>query len=401
MAQFQYVGRTRTGKQAKGTVAGNSKREVISTLRKKGVAVTELTEVRESILNKDLTIGNPVKHQDFVIYLRQFATLLKAGVSLVDSTNILAKQTESKALNKALLTIEEDLRSGNPFSESAEKHSKVFPPMFINMMQAGEASGTVDEALERLAMHYEKQYQTKQKIKSALAYPVVVGIVAIGVIIFLLTSVVPTFAGMLSDLGGELPGITKFVLGCSAFVQKFWWLIILVVIALVSTHVVLKNNPKTKYYLDYAVLKMPIFGNMMQKAVLARFSRTLSSLFSSSVPILQAIAIVEKVVENEVIARVLRGSRLALEGGRPLTEPLREHWVFPPLVVQMISIGEETGSLDEMLSKVADFYETEVENATDRLKSLIEPLMIVFLAAIVGVIVISIMVPMFQIYNEF
>lgn len=401
MAQFQYEGRTRVGKKAKGTVTGNSKREVITNLRKKGIAVLEITEVRESLLRKDITIGNPVKHQDFVIYLRQFATLLKAGVSLVDSTNILAKQTESKALKKALLAIEEDLRSGNPFSESAEKHSKVFPAMFINMMQAGEASGTVDEALERLAKHYEKQYQTKQKIKSALAYPIVVGIVAIGVIIFLLTSVVPTFAGMLSDLGGELPGITKFVLGCSDFMQKFWWLFILVTIALIAALTLAKGNSKSKYYLDYAILKMPIFGKMMQKAVLARFSRTLSSLFSSSVPILQAIAIVEKVVENEVIARTLRSSRMALEGGRPLTEPLKGHWAFPPLVVQMIAIGEETGSLDEMLAKVADFYETEVENATDRLKSLIEPLMIVFLAAIVGVIVISIMVPMFQMYSEF
>lgn len=400
MAQFQYIGKKRTGKKQKGTVNGSNKREVIQKLRQRGIAVTEITEMKESLLKKDIVIGNQVKHQDFVIYLRQFATLLQAGVSLVESTNILAKQTESKALKNALSTVEEELRSGLPFSDSAAKHKKIFPAMFINLMRAGEASGTIDEALERLALHYEKQHQTRQKVVSALAYPLVIGILAIGVVIFLLTSVVPTFAAMLSDLGGELPAITKFVLGASDVVQKLWWLIILFFIALVIGFKVVQKYPTSKYFLDYAILRMPIFGSMIQKAVLARMTRTLSSLFSSSVPILQAIAIVEKVVENEVIARTLKQSRQSLESGQPLTEPMRNHWVFPPLVVQMISIGEETGALDQMLGKVADFYETEVENATDRIKALIEPLMIVFLAVIVGTIVISIMLPMFQIYSE-
>lgn len=400
MAQFEYLGKTRTGKKQKGTVTGSSKREVIADLRKKGVAVTEINEVKQSLLKKDIVIGNPVKHQDFVIYLRQFATLLQAGVSLVESTSILAKQTESKALKKALLVVEDELRSGQPFSDCAARHKKIFPAMFINMMRAGEASGTVDEALDRLAVHYEKQHQTRQKVVSALAYPAVIGVIAVGVVIFLLTSVVPTFAAMLSDLGGELPGITVFVLGASDVVQKLWWLIILFFVGIFFGLKVLQQNPASKYILDYAVLRMPIFGKLMQKAVLARMTRTLSSLFSSSVPILQAIAIVEKVVENEVIARTLKQSRQSLESGQPLTTPMRRHWVFPPLVTQMIAIGEETGSLDQMLGKVADFYETEVENATDRLKALIEPLMIVFLAVIVGTIVISIMVPMFQIYSE-
>jgi type IV pilus assembly protein PilC len=212
--------------------------------------------------------------------------------------------------------------------------------------------------------------------------------------------VVPTFVTMLADFGGELPAITKFVLGSSEFMQKYWYLVTAGMAAFAAGIMVVKKNSRTKYYFDYAMLRMPIFGNMIQKAALARMTRTLSSLFSSSVPILQALAIVEKVVENEVIARVLRNSRDSLEKGTSLTEPMKKHWAFPPLVTQMIAIGETTGSLDSMLGKVADFYEKEVENSTDRLKSLIEPLMIVFLAALVGTIVTSIMVPMFEIFNN-
>ncbi|MBY0123964.1 type II secretion system F family protein [Bacillus sp. S/N-304-OC-R1] len=399
MARFKYTGRDRKGK-VEGVINSSSKREAMFKLREEGIRVVNITEVPESILTKDISIGNPVKLQHFVIYLRQFSTLLKAGVSVVDSTKILSAQTESKALKKALLDIEQELREGNPLSDAAAKQKKIFTPMFINMVRAGEAGGNMDETLERLADHFEKQHNTRQKITSALAYPLVVGIIAVAVVIFLLVSVVPTFVAMFEDFGGELPAITRFVLNSSEFMQKFWWLIILLFIAFAVTIAILRKNLQTKYYLDYFILRIPIFGKMLQKAVLARMTRTLSSLFTSSVPILQAMTIVEKVVENEVMARVIRDSRDSLEKGRSLTEPMKKHWAFPPLLTQMIVIGEETGSLDAMLGKVADFYEKEVENSTDRIKSLIEPLMIVFLAGIVGTIVTSIMVPMFEIFNQ-
>ncbi|KHF29685.1 Type II secretion system protein F [Anoxybacillus sp. BCO1] len=253
---------------------------------------------------------------------------------------------------------------------------------------------------KRLADHFEKVHRTRQKIVSALAYPIVVGIIAVIVVIFLLVSVVPTFVSMFADFGAELPTITKFVLRASEVMQTYWWGVILLFIALYILLIVLRRQKATKYYLDVLMLRMPIFGGMMQKAVLARMTRTLSSLFSSAVPILQALAIVETVVENEVVARVIRTSRDALERGESLTEPMKRHWAFPPLVTQMIAIGEQTGSLDAMLAKVADFYEAEVEAATDRLKSLIEPLMIVLLASVVGTIVTSILVPMFDIFNH-
>jgi type IV pilus assembly protein PilC len=399
MARFKYTGRDRKGKQ-QGVITASSKRDAMQKLGKNGIKVLEMVEVQESILTKEISIGSPVKLEHMVIYLRQFSTLLQAGVSVVDSTNILAAQTESKALKKALLDIELELREGKPLSDSAAKHRKIFSSMFVNMVLAGEAGGSMDETLERLAIHYEKQHTTRSKIKSALAYPIVVGIIAIAVVIFLLVSVVPTFVDMFADFGGELPAITQFVLNASEFMQRFWWLVILLFGGFIGGIIFIQQNKKTKYYLDYFVLRIPIFGKMLQKAVLARMTRTLSSLFTSSVPILQAMSIVENVVGNEVISRVIRASRDSLERGESLTDPMRKHWAFPPLVTQMIAIGEETGSLDAMLGKVADFYEREVDTSTDRIKSLIEPLMIVVLAGVVGVIVLAIMVPMFEIFNQ-
>ncbi|KPL60817.1 type II secretion system F family protein [Rossellomorea vietnamensis] len=399
MARYKYTGRDQKGKKS-GIITASSKKDALIQLKKQEIRVIDILEMPETLMTKDITIGNPVKLQHLVIFLRQFATLLQAGVTVVDATHILSEQTESKALGKALKEIEDELRDGNPLSEAFSRHKKIFEPLLINMMKAGEASGSLDETLEGLATHYEKQHTTRQKIVSALAYPMVVGVIAIGVVIFLLAAVVPTFVNMLNDFGGELPAITQFVIASSEFMQKFWYLIILFFVFIAVTLSILRKDKRSKYYLDYAILRLPIFGKMLQKAVLARMTRTLSSLFSSSVPILQALSIVEKVVENEVVARVIGESRRSLEKGTSLTDPMKRHWAFPPLVTQMIAIGEETGSLDSMLAKVADFYEKEVESATDRLKSLIEPLMIVMLAGLVGTIVTSILVPMFEIFNS-
>ncbi len=399
MPRFTYTGRNTAGKQT-GNINSSSRREAIVMLKEKGIRVMNLEEVPESIFTKEITIGNPVKLRDFVIFLRQFSTLIRAGISVVEATNVLAQQTSSKALKRVLFDVEEEMKQGNPLSEAAAKHPKVFSTMFINMIKAGEASGALDDTLDRLATQFEKQNETRQKIVSALTYPLVLGVIAIGVVIFLLVGVVPTFVSMFSDFGADLPLITRFVLGASEWMQSFWWLLLLMMVGVVTGLMAMNKQKHTKYYIDYALLRMPIFGSLLQKAVIARLTRTLSSLFSSSVPILQAISIVEKIVENEVIARVLARSKIELEKGESLTGPMKEHWAFPPLVTQMITIGESTGSLDSMLDKIAEFYEKEVDYATDRLKSLIEPLMIVLLAIIVGTIVTSILVPMFDIFNH-
>ncbi|MEH7417117.1 type II secretion system F family protein [Neobacillus drentensis] len=399
MPRFKYSGRDKRGKK-QGVITAASRREAMVKLKDDGVRVVEMTEVPETLMTMELSFGNPVKMQDFVIYLRQFATLLKAGVTIVEATAVLAAQTESKGLKRALLDVEQELREGNPFSDAVSKHPKIFNSMFVNMVRAGEVSGNMDGTLERLAEDFEKQHHTREKVKSALTYPIAIGIIAIFAVIFLLVGVVPKFVTMFSDMDLELPVITKFVLSVSKFMQSFWWLVAIIFVAIYVFFVFMKKNKQAKYYLDLATLKMPIFGRMVQKAQLARMMRTLSTLFSSSVPILQAMSIVEKVVENEVISKVIRESRDSLEKGRSMTEPMIAHWAFPPLVTQMITIGEGTGALDVMLSKIAEFYEKEVEAGTDRLKSLIEPIMIVFLAGVVGVIVMSIMMPMFSMYDQ-
>ena len=395
----QYRGKQYLGLQVKGKLKAESEQEVRSQVEAKGIKVTEITEVK-SILQKEITFGSGVKSQDFVIYLRQFSTLLKAGITVVDATNILAEQTSSKTLAKVLRDVELDLQSGKPFTEAAEKHRKVFPPLFINMMKAGEAGGNLDDILERLALYYEKQHRTKQKVMSAMSYPLVVGAIAIIIVIFLLTFVVPTFATMFASFGSDLPLITKLVMNAGEVFKVLWWSPVIIVIALLVLIKYIQGNRKTKYYLDYALLRMPVFGKLLQKAALARMTRTLSSLFSSSVPVLQSVSIVEKVVGNEVLAKVIRESRLALEKGETIAGPMQGHWAFPPLVTQMIAVGEKTGSLDTMLDKVAEFYEAEVDAATDQIKSLIEPVMIVLLAGVVGTIVAAIAIPMFKIFDS-
>ena len=399
MARFKYIGRDRKGKR-KGAITASSKREAVRLLKEQGIRTLEITEVPETIFTKEFSLGSPVKLRDFVVYLRQFATLIKAGVTIVDSTKILAAQTESKALKRALLEVAQGVREGKSFSEAAAGQPKIFPPMFINMVKAGEAGGNLDESLEILADHFEKQNNVRAKIISSLAYPTVVLIIAIAVVIFLLVSVVPRFVSMFADFGGELPRLTQYTIAASEFMQVYWWMVLLIFLLLVIVIALMRKNEQTKYYLDYLLLKLPIIGKMFQKASISKMTRTLSSLVANAVPILEAVKLVEEVGENEVIARVLRESHDSLQRGRSMTEPMRGHWAFPPLVTQMISIGEQTGSLDTMLGKVADFYEEEVENSTERLKSLLEPLTIVILAVLVGLIIISIVVPMFELYGQ-
>jgi len=397
---YKYSGRTAAGGFKKGTVDAETEAAAISKLRKQGINPREIEESK-SIFHKEISIGGQVKNDDFVVYCRQFATLIRAGISILESTRILAEQTTSKLLKKSLFAVEEDIRTGTPFSNAAEKYSKVFPPLFINMIKAGEATGNLDETLERLATYYEKQNTLKKKVQSTLMYPLVLLVVTIIVVVFLMLTIVPTFTAMFEDFGAELPLITVFVMGLSDLIRSFWWvLLVIVLVAVFGFNYLYKNNKQFHYSTHYFLLKMPVFGSLLQKSAIARMSRTLSSLFSSSVPILQALSIVEKVVGNPVMGKVILESRSSLEKGDSLSAPLKKSWLFPPLVSQMTAIGEETGSLDYMLEKVADFYEDDVDRTVDTLKSLIEPLMIVFLAVIVGTIVLAIMIPMFSLYEQ-
>ncbi|MDN7240351.1 type II secretion system F family protein [Planococcus sp. N028] len=399
MARFKYEGRDKK-KIRSGIMVANNRREAIEKLRDEGIRVIDIREMAATGFQKEITLGAPVKRDQFIMFLRQFSTLMRAGVTIVDAVKILSQQVESKALRKTLTEIDEELRKGNSLSDSLAKYPKIFEPLTINLVRAGELSGNIDESLDRLATHYDKAYQTRQKVKSAMSYPVVVGVLAIGVVIFLLSSIVPMFADMFEGMGGELPMITQVVMGASDFVKVYWYLLILFVLLIMGTLWLMKRSEKGRFILDTLLLKIPIFGNILKKSALARLTRTLSSLFSSSVPILQALTMTEKVVGNEVMSKVIIAARDSLQKGGSLTEPMKKHWAFPPLIPHMISIGEQTGSLDHMLAKVAEFYEKEVEAETDRLKALIEPLMIVALAALVGTIVLSIMMPMFEMFQN-
>lgn len=399
MARFQYVGRDRKAVR-KGIIQAANQREAIVKLRDDGIRITEIKQMAETALQKDIVIGNPVKREQFIMFLRQFATLMRAGVTIVDSVVILSQQVESKALRRALVEIADDLKSGNSLSDAARKFPRIFEPLVINLLQAGELTGSIDESLDRLATHFEKAYVTRQKVVSAMTYPIIVAVLAVGVVIFLLTSIVPMFVEMFNDFGGELPLITRFVMGASDFVQNYWYILIAIVAILVGGLWLMRRDEKGRYMLDTFLLCMPIFGNILKKAALARMTRTLSSLYSSSVPILTALTMVERVVGNEVIGKVILKSRDGLERGESMTGPMMGHWAFPPLIPHMISIGEQTGALDHMLERVAEFYEKEVDAETDKLKALIEPLMIVLLAGLVGTIVLAILLPMFGLFEN-
>lgn len=389
------------GVTQKGTIDAANKASAITKLREKGINPREIEESK-SILHMDINLGSgKIKTQDFVIYCRQFATLIRAGVSLVEATNILAKQSTSKPLKKALEKVEEDVRAGIPFSDAVQKHPKVFPELFVNMMRSGEATGNIDDTLERLANSYEKSFRLIKKVQSTLTYPAMLLILIVVVVFFMLIFIVPTFVESFESMDAELPTLTVWTVALGDWLRKYWWLPIgaVVIGATVFQHLY-RNNKQFNYTVHYMLLKMPIFGPLLQKTAIARLTRNLSSLFSSAVPILHALTISQKVSGNPVVGKVVLDARASLEKGSTLTEPLEKSWIFPPMVTSMTRIGESTGSLDYMLEKIADFYEEEVDRNVDTLKSLIEPLMIVMLAGAVGIIVAAIFLPMFSLYEQ-
>lgn len=400
MVVFKYAGRTKNGTFKKGTISATNKQAAIVKLREQGINPRQVDE-SGSLLHKDISFGAKVKNQDFVIYCRQFATLVRAGVSIVESTNILAHQSTSKPLRKALEEVEEDIRTGIPFSRAVAKHPKIFPDLFINMMMSGEATGNIDETLDRLADTFEKQFKLKKKVQSTLTYPAVLLILTVVVVIFLLLFIVPTFVSTFEEMDAELPMITLVTVAFSNWLTEYWWLAFVFVLGSgVGFNFLYKTNKQFNYMVHYGLLRLPVFGPLLQKTAIARLTRTLSSLFSSAVPILQALTISERISGNPVISEVVIEARTSLEKGSTLTEPLEKSWLFPPLVTSMTRIGETTGSLDYMLEKIADFYEDEVDRVVDTLKSLIEPMMILILALVVGAIVAAIMLPMFSLYEQ-
>ncbi len=401
MPKFRYMTIDQAGRQHKGTLESASFQTAMEELKARDLWIVELIDVATSLFSRELKFGAPkVKTEIFTVFCRQLATMYKAGISLVEAVRILGEQTESKAFKKILVEVAEEMQQGSQFSLAAGSHPSIFSTVFISMVRAGEVSGNLDEMLERLAKFFEKEHNTKEKVKSAMIYPAIMGVMVTVVVTIMMIFVIPKFVANFETMGVELPLPTIVVIAISDWVQAYWFLVPFIMLAPSTIVKLIRRYPKGQYAMDYLRLKVPVFGKLQHKQAIARFSRTFSSLFTAAVPMLQAMTIVAKVVDNVVIAKIIEESREGLRNGQPIAEPFRKTWLFPPMVVQMMSIGEKSGTLDSMLEKVADFYENDVDTMADRLKSLLEPLMIVFLTLVVGGIVLSIMLPMFKLMEN-
>lgn len=399
MLKFRYKAVDGNGSWSKGVLEAPSFQQAAEELRSKGLWIADLYDVNRSILHRDIDdlLGGPkVKTEHFTVFCRQLSTMYKSGVNMVEAVRVLSEQTESKPFRKVLRSVSEEMKKGTQFSVAVSEFPTVFTTVFINMIKAGEASGNLDEMLDRVALFYEKEYYTKEKVKSAMIYPVIMSVVMVLVITFMMIFVIPRYVENFQSMGLELPLPTKVVIAISEFIQQFWYVVFA---GLFIPNLLVKMIGRTKkgrYYLDYAKLRIPVFGKLWHKQAIARFARTFSSLFAAAIPMMQSLNIVSRVVDNEPISQLIQDSQEGIREGQSMADPFMHTWLFPPMVVQMIAIGERTGALDTMLEKVADFYEADVDAMADRLKSLLEPLMILAISGVVGGIVMAILMPTFK-----
>jgi type IV pilus assembly protein PilC len=397
MPTFAYSARPATGGDiTSGEIELPTKDDVLAFLHKQKMIPVSVREKQKQLI---LKLGSGVSTRDIVIFTRQFATMINSGLPLVQSLDILAEQTENQSLRKTIQEVLYDVESGHTLADAMGKHPKIFTQLFVNMVAAGEAGGILDTILLRLATFLEKNDALVRKIKGAMVYPAVIFSVAGAAICILLIFVIPTFQNMFASAGIPLPLPTRIVIGMSQFLQSFWWLVIAGVIVAVFAIRATAANPTGRLYLDKLMLNLPILGDMQRKAAVARFTRTLGTLVSSGVSILEGLEITAKTAGNRVIHDAVMGSRASIAGGETISGPLKESGVFPPMVVQMINVGEQTGGLDEMLTKIADFYDEEVDAAVEVLLKAMEPIMIVVLGVVVGGMIVAMYLPIFDMIN--
>lgn len=397
MPVFEYKGKTLAGAAVQGAMKANSREDMERVLRQNRILVTSINKKAAEIQFK---IGTGVKKVEISRFTRQFATMIGAGLPMIQCLDILSTQTENKEFAKIITQIKDSVQGGATLSESMARHPKVFDALYTNMVEAGEVGGALDAILVRLAVYREMADKLVRKVKGAMMYPAVIVVVATGVTVAMLTFIVPVFAGMFKGVGSELPAPTQIVLDLSNFLQAnyvymllglggafgglFWW----------------KKTPAGALAIDKFMIKTPVIGTLIRKSSIARFTRTLSTLLSSGVSILEALDITAKTSGNLVVSNAINKSVLAIAEGETITGPLKETGVFPPMVIQMIGVGEKTGGLDDMLNKIADFYDEEVNDAVAALTSIIEPVIIVFMGAIIGGILIAMYLPMFDIIGK-
>ncbi len=399
MPVFTYRGTNRSGGSVAGEMTASSKAELQSLLRRQQITPTKMSEKGKEFNMP--TFGGSVSAKELAVFTRQFSVMIDAGLPLVQCLEILASQQENKLFQKVLTGTRAAVEGGSNLSAAMKQYPKVFDPLYSNMVEAGETGGILDTILQRLSSYIEKNVKLKAAVKSALIYPIGVISIAAAVIILLLWKVVPIFATLFAGLGVDLPLPTKIVIGLSNFIGSIFGLLIVVaIVAGIFGMKIWYGTPGGRYFLDSVILKLPVLGILMRKIAVARFTRTLGTLISSGVPILEGLDITARTSGNAVVEKALFQVRKALEEGKSLTEPLKESAVFPGMVTQMIAVGEQTGAMDAMLQKIADFYEDEVDSAVKDLLTALEPIMIVFLGIVVGGVVISMYMPLFSLIGK-
>ncbi|MFN4033167.1 MAG: type II secretion system F family protein [Fimbriimonadales bacterium] len=400
MPYFNYTIRDANGQTRQGKVEAPNAEELKKRLQAEGLQVLEVTEDRKAPRVPAGGYGR-VKLSDLAIFSRQFSTMLDAGVSLIRCLDVLQAQTNNARLRKILIDLSARVESGESLSRSMARHPKAFSQLIIGLIRAGEVGGVLEESLQRIAGFLEKDVELRRKIRSALTYPVIVLLAAIGIVIFLVTWLVPQFAELFKELGiKEMPAMTQFLIDLSALFTQRWYVVVLSVIAILIAYKLFVSTRVGRRVADRVKLRIPVFGPLHHKIVMARFSRTMGTLLASGVPILQAMETVAGVVGNSVVSDAVIESRSRIREGEKIADPLQRSKMFSPMVVHMISVGEESGSLDHMLNKIADFYENEVEMTIASLTAAIEPVMIVLLGFIVGFIVIAMFLPMIEVISN-
>jgi type IV pilus assembly protein PilC len=396
MPMYEYTARNATGQIQKGQLEAQSPEEVNAHLRKNRMM---LVSVRQA--PKGMSFGGKgrIKTRDTVVFTRQFATMINAGLPLVQSLTILAQQTENKALKDVTKSVVYDVESGNTLADAFSKHPKAFTDLYVNMVAAGEAGGILDTILLRLATFLEKSDALIRKVKSAMIYPGVIFTVAAAAVAILLIFVIPTFQAMFASVGMDLPLPTRIVIGASQLLINYWWAIIAIIGLSIFAFIKYRATESGRRNVDSLLLRLPVLGDLLRKSAVSRFTRTLGTLISSGVSILDGLEITAKTAGNRVVHDAVMQSRASIAGGDTIAAPLEKSKVFPPMVISMISVGEQTGGMDEMLSKIADFYDEEVDVAVGALLSLMEPVMIVVLGVIVGGMVVAMYLPIFDMMN--
>lgn len=400
MPNFKYVAYSKEGKEVKGTIEAADKDEAVYKLKEEGQMVVSVD--KGSALDQDLNLTFGKKKastRDLSVFCRQFVSISTAGVAIVDALEMLGDQTENKALQEAIYNVKASVQKGDTLANSMRQQDGIFPPMMVNMVEAGESSGSLEVAFERMAIQFEKSTKIKSLVKKSMIYPIALTVIVVGVVIVMMILVIPTFSDMYADMGQELPALTRGVVALSDFIVGKWYILIAVIVVAVIAIKAFVATDTGKYVKADLGMKMPIFGKLTVKSASAQFARNLSTLTAAGISMVDALEIVAKTMSNLRFKDAVLEAKEKVTQGRPLSEPLKASAVFPNMIVHMIGIGEETGNMDDMLITAATYYEEEVEVATEQVSAVIEPLLIVVMAGIVGTIIMSVLIPMFGMYD--